>query len=90
MHDATVSSMPCTGEYSVLTQGKVGGRAADHAGDEVLTQLLISSRPLASSCILRTDVPLWLLTEDDLISSWTDDQITVAGRAVPASPADAL
>ena len=91
MHDVTVSSMPCTKEYSVITQGKVGGGAADHAGDdEFLTRLLISSRPLATGCILRTDVPLRLLTEDDLISSWIDDQIMAAGRAAPASSADAL
>jgi hypothetical protein len=49
-----------------------------------------SSRSLATGCILRTDVPLRLLTEDDLISSWTDDQIMAAGRAAPASSADAL
>jgi hypothetical protein len=28
MHDATVSSMPCTEEHGVVTQGKVGGRTA--------------------------------------------------------------
>jgi hypothetical protein len=49
MRDATVSSMPCTREYGVITQGKIGGRAADCAGDEVLTRLLISSRPLADA-----------------------------------------
>ena len=90
MHDVTVSSMPCTKENGIIRQGKVGGGAADHAGDdEFLTRLLISSRPLAG-CILRTDVPLRLLTEDDLISSWIDDQIMAAGRAAPASSADAL
>jgi hypothetical protein len=82
--------MPFTREYGVITQGNTGGGTADHAGDEFLTRLLISSRPVATGGILRTDVPLWLLTEDDLISSWADDQITVAGRAAPASPADAL
>jgi len=72
MHDVTVSSVPCTKEYDEITQGKVGGGAAGHAGDdEFLTRLLISSRPLATG-------------------SWIDDQIMAAGRAAPASAADAL
>jgi hypothetical protein len=81
--------MRCAREYGAITQGKVDV-AADHVGDdELLARLLISSRPLATGCTLRTDVPLRLPTEDDLISSWADDQITPAGRAAPASPADA-
>lgn len=91
MRDATVSSVPRPRVYSVITHGKVDARAAHHAGDdEFLMRLLISSRPQAIGCVLRTDVPLRLLTEDGLISSWADDQITAAGRAAPASPADAL
>jgi hypothetical protein len=91
MRDANVSSMPCAKEYCVNAKGVVGGRAADHAGDAaVLTRLLISNRPLATGCALHPHVPLRMLTEDDLVSSWVDDQVMAAGCAVPASVADQL
>ncbi len=87
---ATVG-MPCTKDNDVITQGKVGGGAANHVGEgEFVMRLLVSSRPLAIGYILRTNVPLRLLTEDGLFSSWIDDQIMAAGRAAPASSADAL
>jgi hypothetical protein len=83
MHDAAVSGMRCTGHYGAITQGKLGG-VADHAGEEVWGRLRIS-RSLVTTCVLRTDVPALLLTEDDL----AHDQITAAGRAAPVPPADA-
>jgi hypothetical protein len=59
MHDATVSSMPCAREYWVNAQGMVVAGAADHTGDDAsLTRLLVSSRPLATGCILHTGGPL--------------------------------
>ncbi len=84
MHDAAVSGMRCTGQDGAITQGKFGG-AADHIGEEIGGGLRISSGPLVTTRILRTDVPLLPLTEYDL----AEGQITAAGRGAPVSPADA-
>jgi hypothetical protein len=87
MHDITVSGMPCVRESAAIVRHETSGKPQGHADDELLARLLITSWTLATGRTLRAGVPPQLLSEDELISFWADDQITAA---VPATPAAAL
>jgi hypothetical protein len=84
MDDITVSGMPCVRKPAVIVRHETTGKATEHADDEMLVRLLITSWTLATGRTLPAGVPPHLLSEDELISFWADDQVA-AGR--PASPA---
>ena len=87
MYDITVSGMPCVRESAAIVRHETAGTTPGHTDDELLARLLITSWTLATGRTLRAGVPPQLLSEDELISFWADDQITAA---VPAAPAAAL
>jgi hypothetical protein len=96
MHDITVLGALCARLSGPITprnvpDGKVPvpGGSVPPAGtptpaddDALLAMVLITSWSLATGRTLRSDVPPQLLTEDELIAFWADDQ-------GPVPPADA-
>jgi hypothetical protein len=85
MHDITVFGMPCARESAAILRHETAGKASGHADDELLARLLITSWTLATGRTLRAGVPPQMLSEDELISFWADDQIMAAGPAAPAA-----
>ncbi len=55
--------------------GARGVFAAHHGDDDLLALLLIKTWTLATGRVLRSDVPPWQLSEDELIAFWADDHI---------------
>ncbi len=87
MHDITVSGMPCARKSAAIPRHETAGKAQEHADDELLARLLITSWMLTTGRALPAGVPPQLLSKEELISFWADDQITHAGPAAPARPA---
>jgi hypothetical protein len=75
---------------------RLPGRAASHVhdDDEILARLLIIGWTLASGRTLRGDVPPQMLSAEELISFWADEQLTADQapgprphtRPLPADP----
>lgn len=85
MQDTTVSGPHYASDSRVISHPRFFGHLMRHANqDELLARVLITSWSLATGRILRPGVAPELLTEDELISFWADDELT----AVP-SPAGA-
>ncbi len=79
MQDTTVSGPHYASDAGVISHRRFLGRPMRHAnGDELLARILITSWSLATGQILRPGVTPELLTEDELISFWADDQLTAA------------
>jgi hypothetical protein len=87
LHDITVSSIPGERGSCALPRMRLPGWAASHVhdDDEILARLLIISWTLATGRTLRSDVPPQMLSAEELISFWADEQMT-ADHA-PGSPA---
>ncbi len=87
MHDITVSSMPPERGSCALPRMRLAGWAASnvHDDDEILARLLITSWTLATGRTLRGDVPPQMLSAEELISFWADEQMTA--DHVPGPPA---
>ena len=87
MHDITVSSMPPERGSCALPRIRLAGWAASnvHDYDEILARLLITSWTLATGRTLRGDVPPQMLSAEELISFWADEQMT-ADHARPPRP----
>lgn len=90
MKDATVAGLGRVSDAGANTRRRFFARAVRHADeDELLARVLITSWSLATGRTLRAGVAPQSLTEDELISFWADDQITMASRAVIAEPVPA-
>ena len=76
MHDTTVSGMPCVRKPAAIVRHETAGKATEHADDELLARLLITSWTLATGRTLRGDVPPQMLSAEELISFWADEQMT--------------
>ena len=50
--------------------------------DELIALLLIDTWTLTTGKMLRRDVPLQELTEEELIEFWSDDHLDAAGHRV--------
>jgi hypothetical protein len=75
MQDTTVSSIGCASDSDANARRGIFGRTAHRADeDELLARLLITSWSLTTGRTLRAGVPPQLLTEEELISFWADDQ----------------
>ena len=85
MHDITVSGMPCVRKLAAIVRHEIAGETSGHVDDELLARLLITSWTLATGRTLPVGVPPRLLSEDELISFWADNQITAARPASPAA-----
>ena len=89
MHDTSGSATSRAGETGAIRRRTPASRTADHDArddDADLARLLITSWMLATGRALRADVPPHLLSQDELITFWADDQLAAAGEA-PAAPA---
>ena len=91
MHDITVSSMPSERGRRAFPRIKLPDWAASPVrdDDENLACLLITSWTLITGRTLRGDVPPQMLSTDELISFWADQQVTSdelpsADNAAPA------
>ncbi len=78
MHDITVSSMPGERGSCALPRMRLPGWAASRVpdDDEILARLLIISWTLATGRTLRGDVPPHMLSAEELVSFWADEQMT--------------
>jgi hypothetical protein len=88
MDDITVSGMPGARESTAIVRPVAAGNTSTHADDELLARLLITSWTLATGRTLRAGIPPEMLSKDELISFWADDQAddhADAGSAVPAA-----
>jgi hypothetical protein len=81
MHDITVSGMPCVRKPAAIVRHQTAGETSGHVDDELLARLLITRWTVATGRTLPAGVPPHLLSEDELISFWADDQITAARSA---------
>jgi hypothetical protein len=82
MQDTTVSGPHYASGSAVISGPRFPGRAMRHAHeDELLARVLITSWSLATGRILRPGVAPELLTEDELISFWADDDLTAPSPA---------
>ncbi len=82
MPDITVPGIAGERESGAIPSRPAPGRSAYQAAqgdDDLLARLLITSWTLATGRTLRDDVPPALLSEEELISFWADDQILTAG-----------
>ena len=85
MHDITVSGMPCVRKPAAIVRHETAGKTSGHVDDELLARLLITNWTLATGRTLPAGVPPYLLSEDELISFWADDQTATARPAFPAA-----
>jgi hypothetical protein len=78
LHDITVSSRPGERGSRALSRIRLAGRAAGHVhdDDDILARLLITSWTLATGRTLPGDVPPQMLSAEELISFWADEQMT--------------
>ena len=86
MHDVTVSTETCVrGPRAIVPSGLVPDWTASRCqdDDERYAWVLITSWALITGRLLRADVPARLLTKDELIEFWADDQ-TAEGHGAPA------
>jgi hypothetical protein len=67
VHDITVSGMPCVRESAAILRHETAGKAREHADDEMLARLLITSWTLATGRTLPAGVPPQLLSTDRAI-----------------------
>lgn len=86
MLDTTVSGALHGRESRAIPRGGTLSWTDSHVqnDDEAVARLLITSWALATNRTLRMDVSPQLLSTDELISFWADDQMT-ADQATPAS-----
>jgi hypothetical protein len=85
MQDTTVSGLRFASDSGVNVKRRFPGRTYRSAReDELLAQVLITSRSLATGRTLRHVAPQ-ALTEDELISFWADDEMTADGCQLPVS-----
>jgi hypothetical protein len=82
MQDTTVSGPHYASDSAGFTYPRFARRPRRRANeDELLAQVLITSWSLATGRTLRPGVAPELLTEDELISFWADDELTVPSPA---------
>jgi hypothetical protein len=75
MEDTTVSSIGCASVSDANARRRIFSPAVRYAAeDELLARVLITSWSLTTGRTLRTGVSPQLLTEEELISFWADDQ----------------
>jgi hypothetical protein len=85
MQGTTVSGLRFASDSGVNVKRRPLGRTYRSAReDELLAQVLITSRSLATGRTLRHVAPQ-ALTEDELISFWADDEMTADGCQLPVS-----
>lgn len=94
MYDTTVLRPFGARDSSAITQrdprpeepgiGEPGTEAVDRA-DGLLAAIVITNWTLATGRTLPAGVSLRSLSEEDLISFWTDNRIACAGGAVPST-----
>lgn len=76
MQDTTVSHGPDASDSNAMSRRNLrvipGGRGNE---DELLARVLITSRALATGRTLRPGVSPHLLSVDELISFWADEQM---------------
>jgi hypothetical protein len=85
MQDTTVSGLRFASDSGVKGRLRFLGRTPRYSGeDELLARVLITSWSLATGRTLRSAAPQ-TLTEDELISFWSDDKIASAGCQRPVS-----
>jgi hypothetical protein len=79
MQDTTVSGPHYASDSGVISPRRFFGRPMRQANeDELLARVLITSWSLATGRTLRPGIAPELLTEDELISFWADDQLAAA------------
>ena len=84
MHDTTVSTETCGRPTRAIVSREFHFQACRvQDDDERFARVLIASWTLLTGRTLRADVPPYLVSEEELISFWADDQMT----AGPTSPA---
>jgi hypothetical protein len=78
LDDITVFSMPAGRGIGAIPRPDVPAWAfrAGHGEDQALACLLITQWTLLTGRTLRTDVPLHMLSSEELVSFWADRQMT--------------
>ena len=85
MHDTTVSTETCGRPTRAIVSREFHFQACRvQDDDERFARVLIASWTLLTGRTLRADVPPYLVSEEELISFWADDQMTA--DATPAAP----
>jgi hypothetical protein len=74
MHDPTVSAVPCERAQWAISI-PVSHPERHYCDDELLSLLLITRWTLLTGRNLRSDVPPQMLTAEELINFWADDQM---------------
>jgi hypothetical protein len=86
LRDITVPGAAGRRECDAIPSQPARARSAYHAAlddDELLARLLITSWTLATGRTLPDGVPPALLSEDELIAFWADDQFPADGPVQP-------
>jgi hypothetical protein len=78
LEDITVFRMPADRGIGAIPRPDVPAWAfgAGHGEDQALACLLITQWTLVTGRTLRTDVPLHMLSGEELISFWADERMT--------------
>ena len=90
MPDTTVSSETSGRESRAIVIRNFSSQAARHAqdDDESLARVLITSWTLLTGRTLPVNIPPELVSAEELVSFWADDQMT-AGVTRPSTAANA-